>query len=98
MSSSSSYPQVSLAAEELLSRIAELGVNLTGHFEGSESLQHVTAFWNSWHQLSSRLKANSCNVAVLGLAKSGDAVVAALPCGCARLPVTVPCADTGVGC
>ena len=77
---SSSYSQLSTAGFEILSRIAELGVKLTSHSERAESLQHVTEFWSVHAQLVNRLKANSCNVAVLGLAKSGDALNAPLPC------------------
>jgi len=69
-----SYPQLATEATELLAGIAELGVNLTGLSE--TSLQHVTLFWDSHSELVKRHSANSCNVAVLGLAKSGDALTA----------------------
>ena len=82
---SSSFPQVSLEAQEVLQRIAELGVNLTGHCEGSESLQHVTAFWSQHKELNERFRANSCNVAVLGLAKSGEPLPRCAPRTCMSL-------------
>ena len=67
----SSFPQLYDETSVLLSRIRDLGVNLTSHSDGLESLQHVTAFWKTQADLQERHKASSCNVAVLGLAKSG---------------------------
>ena len=70
-----SYPQLATEAAEVLAGIAQLGVNLTGDRDsGTESLQHITSFWDSHSELVKRHSANSCNVAVLGLAKSGDAL------------------------
>ena len=65
------FLQLHTECDELLCRIGDLGVSLTGHSEGSDSLQHVTAFWNNHSDLVQRHRASSCNVAVLGLAKSG---------------------------
>jgi hypothetical protein len=65
------FPQLHNATSELLARLADVGIQLTGNSEGS-SLQHVNAFWKSHADILERHRNAMCNVAVLGLTKAGE--------------------------
>ena len=65
------FPQLHNATSELLARLADIGVQLTGDSEGS-SLQHVNAFWKTHADILERHRNATCNVAVLGLTKAGE--------------------------